>query len=680
MTLPNVSVLIVNYNGADFVRTAIESARAQRYDGTVEIVVVDNASTDASLDLLHSVPGIELIVSDRNAGFGGGVNLGARAARGEFLALLNPDASAHPDWLAAVVPWMVRGKIDFGSTAVYAGPHPWFDGGRFLRPLGATAVQRGASDWVSGCALVAGSAAFRALGGFDEGFFLYFEDVDLCLRARTAGYRVGVLERPLVDHPKDGRSSANLGRRKAEIGFYSRGRLLAKHTPRAWQPMALTYTALVAPLKNGVSLRHLPAVARAVERGRRSVTRTRAPVVAPRRLRIGVLANTYEPGAGILAGGHLHFIEVVKRWRDVDVVLFAPAPARRPLLGALPDAQFVEMPSVEAKGIGKAVRFLLASALAPLRYRELRGVDAFLVTSQFLPDIAPAAFARRPTAVIIHHVLDKDHAAGGGSNAVAFAGERVSLAFVRAFADAVITSSHFMAGHLRKILPGQRIVVTTSGIDHLHLPENISIGGERSGAVSIARLHPMKGVADAVRAWRLVCDRIPGARLTIIGGDAVPAYGNAVRALAEELGLGNSIYFAGEVDEPDKMRALLSANVFLFPSREEGWGISLAEAMRSGLPAVTYELPVFGEIFTQGRLGAPLGDVDALARHAVTLLTDEPLRRRYAAEALELGRTFTWARSASIARETLQRCVEEGRPRASARPEESSAATPGASG
>lgn len=279
---PGVSIVIVNYNGVEYVLDAIASARAQRYDGPLEIVVVDNASSDESLRLLRATPGIALIENATNAGFGAGVNVALRAVASEYIALLNPDARAEPDWLSRTIPWMRAGKIDLASSIIGAGTETYFAGGRFFAALGTTQVLRKATasvDWITGCALVATRAAFERTGGFDEHFFLYYEDVDLCLRARAAGLRVGVLAERLVDHPQHGRSTDTLGSRKIEIAFYARGRLIGKHV-RGWKlAPALLFASVVSPLRTGAGWKATFAMRRSLRRGFRSV---RGPVPPPR--------------------------------------------------------------------------------------------------------------------------------------------------------------------------------------------------------------------------------------------------------------------------------------------------------------------------------------------------------------------------------------------------------------
>src|SRR5690242_17348200 len=100
---PLITVVVVNFNGGDYLKGAIASLACQTLKD-FEVIVVDNASTDGSLDKIGERPKrFALLRQEKNLGFAGGNNLGAKAGRGRWLALLNPDAEAEPDWLAELM-------------------------------------------------------------------------------------------------------------------------------------------------------------------------------------------------------------------------------------------------------------------------------------------------------------------------------------------------------------------------------------------------------------------------------------------------------------------------------------------------------------------------------------------------------------------------------------------------
>ncbi len=266
-------IVIVNYNGGAYVGAAIESALAQTVPCSV--IVVDNASQDDSVEVIAArFPHIKIVRAATNAGFGAGANLGARGCEEPYLAFLNPDAIARPQWIERITAWMIERNIDLASSVVSAGPGepPFFAGGRWLPSLGAAIAARsksgGETDWVSGCALVARADAFDRLGGFDEAFFLYSEDVDLSLRAREQGMQVGLFPEPLAQHAVHGTSTDQLGaRRKQCIAYGSKGRLIRLHVRGLSYASALAFQSLISPGVNGVLLRDYAPVLRAFFKG-----------------------------------------------------------------------------------------------------------------------------------------------------------------------------------------------------------------------------------------------------------------------------------------------------------------------------------------------------------------------------------------------------------------------------
>ena len=276
-------IVIVTYNAGAFVDAAVDSALAQTEP--CEVVVVDNASTDGSMERLRArYSNVTIVQRPENSGFAHAVNAGVRLDTGnrpEFVALLNPDAYARPEWIETMTAWMARRSVDVASSVVLAGASTFFAGGRWRPFLGlAQTLFTFAGEralWVSGCAMLVRAELFERAGGFDEGYFLYSEDVDFCMRAAAAGARVGVCDRPLVDHPDPGKSTNVLGAsRKRRIAMTSRGRLLRRFSRGFAMPTAVLFQVLVSPALNGASPREYPALIHAFLEGFRDAGPVRA--------------------------------------------------------------------------------------------------------------------------------------------------------------------------------------------------------------------------------------------------------------------------------------------------------------------------------------------------------------------------------------------------------------------
>ena len=199
-----VSVVIPNWNGRRWLPGCLAALAAQTRP-PAEVVVVDNGSTDGSLErLAERHPDVRVLALGRNTGFAAAANRGIEAATSEAVALVNPDAVLAPDWLERTAAALAA---DPGAGAVACkmvdldDPGRVYDAGDVLRRDGVC-EQRGRFQRDDGrfdepgevFAACAGAALYRreavlAVGGFDERFFAYLEDVDLGLRLRLAGWR-----------------------------------------------------------------------------------------------------------------------------------------------------------------------------------------------------------------------------------------------------------------------------------------------------------------------------------------------------------------------------------------------------------------------------------------------------------------------------------------------------------
>ena len=213
---PLVSVIIVNYKGASDTATCLEACRTLDWPSDeLELIVVDNASGDGSVDLLRGrFPDVKVVASTKNLGFAGGCNRGADAARGEYVAFLNNDARPDPAWIRAAVTRMetdstiscVASKIlDWeGTTIDFVDSALSFYGHGFKlhsekRDTGDYDVEKDVL-FASGAAMFVRTDIFRALGGFDERYFMFFEDVDFGWRLWLLGHRARFLPGSVVYH------------------------------------------------------------------------------------------------------------------------------------------------------------------------------------------------------------------------------------------------------------------------------------------------------------------------------------------------------------------------------------------------------------------------------------------------------------------------------------------------
>jgi GT2 family glycosyltransferase len=297
---PDVSVIVLNYNGRQWLGPCLIATRTQ-LAGRGELIFVDNASTDGSIELVRErFPDVRLLALDRNLGFAGGNNAGARIATGRYLAFLNNDTVPQAGWLDALKAPFEGNPVVALTTSriVYLHDPSIIDsaGDGYLRAGGAFKRFHGGAFGLGddsgevfgacGAACMIRRDVFVELGGFDEDFFMVYEDVDLSYRARLRGHRCMYAADAIVHHAGSGtlrRSSAAAvfyGQRNLEWTYLKNTpwSLLLKSLPShvAYDAAALLkYTSggLLAPYLKGkwAALKGLPSLLRkraAVQSGR----------------------------------------------------------------------------------------------------------------------------------------------------------------------------------------------------------------------------------------------------------------------------------------------------------------------------------------------------------------------------------------------------------------------------
>ena len=265
----SISIVIVNWNSDALLDRCLASLTAAGAEAA-EVIVVDNGSVDRSLDACQHRPGVRVIRNGENLGFGRACNIGARAARGAVLLFLNPDCEVRDGSLERCLASLADPTIgvcgialvdEHGSIARSCHRFPTF--GSFAgRILGLHVLSRRFSDgamtaWahdsdddvdhVIGAFYMIRRALFDALGGFDERFFVYLEDLDLSLRVHRSGHRIRFLAHPASFHLGGGVSRQAKARR---LFYATRSRIVFayKHFP-SWQAhLHLAMTLLLEPL------------------------------------------------------------------------------------------------------------------------------------------------------------------------------------------------------------------------------------------------------------------------------------------------------------------------------------------------------------------------------------------------------------------------------------------------
>jgi GT2 family glycosyltransferase len=231
----DLSIIIVNWNVCDLLRRCLSSLDGPLTSGlAAEAIVVDCASSDDSVEMVRrEFPWVRLIASEKNLGYAGGNNLGVAGANGRCVLILNPDTEIVGDALEKMIRYLdenlevgvvgpglrypdgtlqsSRRRYPSLGTAFFESTllHQWFPNSRvvrryYLADYPANQVQP--VDWLVGAALMIRGEAWQRVGPLDEGFFMYFEELDWCRRCRAAGWEIHYLPTAQILH-YEGKSS-----------------------------------------------------------------------------------------------------------------------------------------------------------------------------------------------------------------------------------------------------------------------------------------------------------------------------------------------------------------------------------------------------------------------------------------------------------------------------------------
>ncbi|MCX6765403.1 MAG: glycosyltransferase family 2 protein [Candidatus Moranbacteria bacterium] len=227
-----LSFIIVNYQSEKYLENCISSIKEKVLSVDYEIIVVNNDNGNLEAKLANE---IKVIKSEENIGFGAANNIGAREAKGEILCFLNPDTKVISEDIKSLLD-----EFDKNDKLAIIGPKllsdknevQWWCAGKevtvwsiILNNLGYRrdkkiweSSKKIKCAWVSGAAMFIRREVFEKLGGFDEKFFMYFEDIDLCKKVRIAGYKVLYYPNFAIKH--FGGRSFSLDRKAQKCYYY----------------------------------------------------------------------------------------------------------------------------------------------------------------------------------------------------------------------------------------------------------------------------------------------------------------------------------------------------------------------------------------------------------------------------------------------------------------------------
>lgn len=235
---PLVSIIIVTFNSERYIKGCLKAVFETDYP-SFEVVVVDNGSTDGTLKIVEErLPKVKIIKSKKNLGYAGGNNLGAKKTTGRYLAFLNPDTRVTQDWLKPLVQLIKLPNIAACQPKIMLSQQK-----NLINLTGKTTHFLG-FDWLtdyqmedyplskkeitsfSGSAVLIKKEIFQKLSGFDEDFFMYYDDGDLSWRMRLAGYKILLVPDSVVYHEYKYQPKEEYQKAKQKFYYLERNRLV----------------------------------------------------------------------------------------------------------------------------------------------------------------------------------------------------------------------------------------------------------------------------------------------------------------------------------------------------------------------------------------------------------------------------------------------------------------------
>lgn len=348
-----------------------------------------------------------------------------------------------------------------------------------------------------------------------------------------------------------------------------------------------------------------------------------------------------------ISGGDYHMLKVAQLWSEShEVCLMVPKLGykfAKHFFTKVHTCTYTTPFERETNNLLKIILLYIFRILKNPFSRKRGKFDVVIASSHFLYDIVPAIiFKKRMKAkfvVYVHHLI----ALGGRRitirNIISLLNEKISLLLIKRFADNIFVVNLMTKEVLiRRGFQNEKIFVTSNGLD-LEFIDTIQSREREYDACFCGRLVAQKGIFDLLEIWKGVLESLPNAKLSIIGDG--PEY-TKLKKVIKEVGLEKNIKLLGFLSEEDKIKVFKSSRIFVFPSYEEGWGITVAEAMACGLPVVAYDLPVYKEVFDDKLIMVTRGDKDAMAEQVIFLLNNPTSADAIGEENKKFVRKYDW--------------------------------------
>ena len=284
----------------------------------------------------------------------------------------------------------------------------------------------------------------------------------------------------------------------------------------------------------------------------------------------------------------------------------------------------------ETTVIDRPFSYLISALSSVIRLVMVQEPDVIVTDSDYFCDVIPAAFARFAKKCVwvamSHHIVGSPNQRKDILGLIAYALQLLSLNLIATFADRALVYDTPDGRRVEDILLSRgmamsRIGRVNNGIDFDYI-DKVPPHNRPSGCSNIGAVRLSKGLLDIVPIWRRVVNAMPDQQLTIVGNIS-PENEKLLSSMIESSSLEGKIRLAGSKDHASAIRLIKESKVFLSPSRQEGWGTAVCEALACGVPVVSWDIPTIKHLFGGAVQLVPVGDHETFASRVIGALKSQ---------------------------------------------------------
>lgn len=372
---------------------------------------------------------------------------------------------------------------------------------------------------------------------------------------------------------------------------------------------------------------------------------------------LNVFSNAFWIYGQGMSGGEKLTLEVIKRWGSYSdgwkLKFYSPVKFYNIVKSECNvDMIYIATSKHEKESNSIICGYMLRTFKALVKIPYFKSNQVFYSTSDFLPDVIPAVigklFNRKSEwKIIVHHIYESYKTRPGNkiTNFISCTQQKLSLFLAKYYANSIIIESPLVYDFMKeKKYNMAKVHYAECGVNYQDIQEAIKINNnsvESFEGIFLGRLNGSKGIFELPMVWSNVVQRIPNARLAIIGNGSEENK-EKLRSLINQYHMERHITMLGYLDNTEAYQYLGKAKVFVFPSHEEGWGISISEGMAAGLPVVAYALPIYDFVFKKGMIKIPMNQYEEFSTAIINLLENEVDRKHLAQLAKEFVKRYDW--------------------------------------